>query len=297
MAPATGPSTVRAFRGRTVPYSAERVSGYIVRYLASFIVLPCTLRKSIAVLLRSALGVQAIPHGTGRKGGHGIPVPRHRREILHANGASSIRILGQGSGHLMGIVAPTCVLAVMDVGRVGPGRGTTLAPTSVLGATRAALTKATQEAIDAPTILAGGTPTVAGLLATNSLFSHCETIGGGQKPPAENENSFGFPALSSVPHMSSPISSIPSCIRSSVVTTRCPPVQRLPTSAFYTHGRSRCGRELFLRCPAFSRAGVLATVEVTLLASVSGAAFCVRAEARVAPVRTAPCTNAVEPTS
>lgn len=151
------------------PFRIQR-SGYQAGWFDIWlpsIVLPCTLRKSFAVLLRSALRIQAVPDGTGRKGGHGIPVPRHRREILDANGASSIRILGQGSGHLMGIVAATRILAVMHVGRVGPGRGTTLAPTGVLGAARPTLAKAAKEALDAPTVLAGGAPAVAGLLATH----------------------------------------------------------------------------------------------------------------------------------
>lgn len=103
---------------------------------------PCSFRESIAFLLRSALRLQAIPDGAGRKGGHGIPLPRHRREVLNANGASSASIQTQGIRHLGRVVATTGVLAVVDVGRVGAGRGPTLAPTGVLGPTRTTVTEA-----------------------------------------------------------------------------------------------------------------------------------------------------------
>lgn len=107
---------------------------------------PCSFRESIAFLLRSALGLQAVPDGASRKGGHGIPIPRHRREILNANGAGSARIQAQGVRHLGRVVATTGVLAVVDIGGVGAGREPTPAPSGVLGAARAAVAEAPKEA-------------------------------------------------------------------------------------------------------------------------------------------------------
>lgn len=152
----TGPGTLAsAIR------AGSRGTVHSKRFPLNFV--PCTVRKTIAVLLRSMSGARPQADSTSRKGVHGVPVPRPVSEEADEDGAGVPGVPTEGSGDLGRVVATERARPVLDVGKVGPGAGTTTTPAGSVRAARAAVAVVAQVARPRPTVPTRRPSAVAGV--------------------------------------------------------------------------------------------------------------------------------------